>query len=122
MYIEFKAVSGISNDSDETIKQLNSNKNKWQEWSLNTALETTLRETFAYLSSIPDLVVEVVDIKGVLLFFPKLPTVAALIADCDQHLSPIEVADHFDTHISLNAENFIDYQVIFNSFIEFVMK
>lgn len=122
MFIEFKAVSGISQDNENTIKHINTNKDKWQEWSLNTPLETTLRETFAYLSSIPDLIVDVVEIKGVLVFIPKLPTVATLIAECDQHLSPVEVADHYDTYISLNADNFIDYQAIFNSFIEFVLN
>ena len=95
---------------------------RWPEWCETTPLETPLRETVAYLSYMKDLVIDVVELKGVLLFFPQFPSVSTFVGDCDEQVTAKQSARYYDTYFLINSDSFLYYQIIFNSFIEFSLS
>jgi hypothetical protein len=117
--LKFKITAGCSSQTIDRMIHASTSVFRWPEWCNETPLETPLRELISYISS-RDIVVEVLELGGVVIFIPSMPVSPLLTGHPE--LSPMKVASFYDDHLLLTADSFLSYQAVFNSFIEFVEK
>jgi hypothetical protein len=87
--MKFKSVGILSEENLAVL--LSANPTKWDGWKSETALETPLREAAAYME---DTTMEVAELNGHLVCMPETLTI-------------------------FNLEVFLEFQAVFNSFIQY---
>ena len=120
-------------ENKEKVAKLNSllaiDPNLWDSWCQQNMITKAHSWHLIHGLYIQDLVIEVVDLSGFLFFIPpKLPLQFilsnAMIWGEEYEHTANRLAEHYEDIISMTSSKkmFLEYQGIFNSFVEFALK